>query len=119
MKKIAIIGLIGLWACGGGTDLSTPEATVKGFFEAMNKADFETAKKYVTKQSYAMLRQLEADYNMSSEEERLARRNNTSKVNCAEKNGEMICNVCCTAVGTPAELFLIQDNKHWLVQLGF
>lgn len=52
LSAIALIGVLALWACGGSLG---PKETGEKFLKAMKVGDFDTAKKYATKEAQGSL----------------------------------------------------------------
>lgn len=104
------------------TDQSSPEAAVKGLFEALKAGDFETAKLYGTTSTQESLLDFKTNLNMISDDEKkevLAPYNmEISKVTCAEEQGQTNCELCCSDAGE-VRVEVVQQEQKWFVQMEF
>ena len=122
---IAIFLLLSLhWACtnpeGVPIDQSTPEATTKGFFEALGQGDYELAKRYGTESTQQSVQHFNTNLKMISPEEKQALEDPfkvaIEGVNCTDEQGNTTCVVVYQNQGE-VRAELVQQNEQWFVQL--
>jgi hypothetical protein len=120
---LAILVLLNI-ACtpDSQTTQNSPEEAAKGIFEALKVEDFETAQLYGTKSTQKALLEFATNLKMSNAEEKEALiapyKMEVSKVTCAEKNGTMICKLCCNPE-FDVELTMVQQDDKWFAQMDF
>lgn len=105
----------GVLGCTRAPKRDSPEAAVRGLFEALNAERFDQARLYVTKRTHAKLNEWEASYRMSGKPERKQMLNDLSEVFCQDLEGQIVCTVCCTPDGAKASLKMFQENADWFV----
>lgn len=122
---IAIILVLGLsWACTNSAsvpiDQSTPEASAKGFFEALSKGDYDLARRYGTDPTQKSVRDFSTNLKMVSEEEKqeleAAFQTAIEQVNCTDEQGNMTC-IILYQNQNEVRAELVQQNELWFVQL--
>lgn len=93
---------------GGG-----PEKTVKAFFTAMQKGDFEKAKKYGDDNADQILDLMKA---MMSNMPKQSKKVTIKNVTCDVDGDSAICNGCCGQDGEPLRDVKVEKiNGQWLV----
>lgn len=121
----AIILVLGLsWACTDPAavpiDQSTPEASAKGFFEALGQGDYELARRYGTDPTQESVRDFSTNLKMISEEEKKELeapfQAAIEQVNCMDEQGNTTCTILYQNQNE-VRAELVQQNELWFVQL--
>jgi hypothetical protein len=118
----SLLGLILLMAACAtevSIDQSSAETVAKGFMEALQEQEFETAQKYCTSSAREALIDFETNLKMSNEEEKATQlaafAMEIRTVECLDKDGSTVCTICCNTTEEAAELGLVKQDDKWYV----
>jgi len=121
MKNIfrtSVVALvIFLFACNSRPK---PEAVVENFLNAMNKQDFETARKFCTEETFKLVDFLTSLADMAKQEgAAFADAEPVSNVKCTIDGDKAKCTFCCDGDGKDSEIDLVKVNNEWKVNIEF
>ena len=121
MKKILGLSvaffLFSIFACNTGPK---PEEVVAAFIDAMNKQDFETARKHCTEETLKLVDFLSGIAEMAKQEgSSFADADPVSNVKCTVNGATAKCSFCCDGEGKDTEVDLVKVNNEWKVNIEF
>jgi hypothetical protein len=121
MKKIIGVSLAAIlfavFSCNTG---SKPEEVVAIFIDAMNKQDFETARKHCTEETLKLVDFLSSIAEMAKQEgSSFADADPVSNVKCTVDGATAKCSFCCDGEGKDTEVDLVKVNNEWKVNIEF
>jgi hypothetical protein len=105
------------FACNSGPK---PETAAESFINAMNKQDFETARKFCTEETFKLIDFLTSLADMAKQEgAAFADAEPVSNVKCTVDGDKAKCSFCCDGDGKETEVDLVKVNNEWKVNIEF